>query len=220
MATRERAADRGARLARQDLTAVGGDIRTARLTNGLTLREVGRAVGVSYSTAGRVERAAHPNVSAARLARIGAVVGLDIRIRAYPGPDPIREAGQAALLGRFRTRLHVRLSIMTEVPLPIEGDQRAWDAVIARLEGRDSRLPVEVETRIYDAQAQFRRINLKCRDGGFEHVLVVIADTHRNREAVRALGDTVSELFPVPARAALAALGAGRHPGGSALVFL
>lgn len=49
----------------------------------------------------RVERGLVPNVSVRLLARIGSVVGLDVRIRAYPGPDPIRDAAQTRLLGRL-----------------------------------------------------------------------------------------------------------------------
>ncbi|MEO6207784.1 MAG: helix-turn-helix transcriptional regulator [Candidatus Limnocylindrales bacterium] len=84
MTTRERAADRGSRLARTDLQAIGRDLRTARLMAGLTLQTVGRAVGMSYSQVGRVERGVLPSASVGQLARIGAVVGLDVRVRTFP----------------------------------------------------------------------------------------------------------------------------------------
>jgi hypothetical protein len=48
----------------------------------------------------------------------------------------------------------------------------------------------------------------------------MVADTRRNREAIRAAGSAIHDVFPVPARRALAALAAGEHPGGSALVML
>ncbi len=85
VSTKERAADRGTRIARHDLVTVGADIRTARLSAGLSLRTVGRAVAMSYTQVGRIERAVHPNVTATQLARIGAVVGLDVRLRTFPG---------------------------------------------------------------------------------------------------------------------------------------
>jgi transcriptional regulator with XRE-family HTH domain len=218
---KERAADRGARIARHDLVTVGADIRTARLSSGLSLRTVGRAVGMSYTQVGRIERAAHPNVSATQLARIGAVVGLDVRVRTFPGPAPLRDSGQLALLDRLRTRLHPDLRLRTEVPLLIEGDQRAWDGMIRGfVPPPASSLPVEAETRIHDFQAQTRRIMLKCRDAGIDHVLLVVAGTRTNRRAIRAAQTAVDELFPVPERIALAALAEGAHPGGSALLFL
>jgi transcriptional regulator with XRE-family HTH domain len=218
--TRERAADRGARSARHDLVTVGAEIRTARLMAGKTLRSVGRSVGMSYSQVGRIERAALPSATLDQIARIGAVVGLDIRVRVYPGLAPVRDAGQVALVGRLRARLPAGLSLATEVPLPISGDQRAWDAVIDGLAGTDARLHVEAETRLYDVQAQARRIALKARDGGAGAVLLLVADTPRNRVAVRSADASLADSFPVPARVALTALSAGRHPGGSAVVFL
>jgi transcriptional regulator with XRE-family HTH domain len=221
VATKERAADRGARIARHDLVTVGADIRAARLASGLSLRTVGRAVAMSYTQVGRIERASHPNVSATQLARIGAVVGLDVRVRTFPGPAPLRDSGQLALLDRLRAQLHPDLQLRTEVPLLIEGDQRAWDGMIRGLSAPPATfMPAEAETRIHDFQAQTRRIMLKCRDAGFDHVLLVVAGTRTNRRAIRAAQAAVDELFPVPERVALAALSAGAHPGGSALVFL
>jgi transcriptional regulator with XRE-family HTH domain len=220
MPYRERAADGGSRLARQDLVAVGADLRSARRMTGKSQRDVGRAVGVSYSQVGRIERAALPTASVHQLARIGAVVGLDVRVRAYPGPEPLRDAAQIALLERLRERLAPSLVIRTEVPLPIDGDLRAWDAVIAGFDPIAHVLHVEGETRLYDAQAQFRRIALKARDSGVDTVLLVVADTPRNRAAVRAAGAMVGEAYPIAPRVALTALAAGRHPGGSSLVFV
>jgi hypothetical protein len=65
-----------------------------------------------------------------------------------------------------------------------------------------------------------RRLHLKLRDAGLEHLLLVIADTRANRAAIGAAGALVAASFPVPPRRALQALTAGEHPGGSALVFL
>lgn len=190
------------------------------MSAGLSLRTVGRAVAMSYSQVGRVERAVHSNVTATQLARIGAVVGLDVRVRTFPGPAPLRDSAHLALLDRLRARLHSDLQLRTEVPLLIEGDQRAWDGMIRGLPPPSSLLPAEAETRIYDFQSQTRRIMLKCRDSRIDSVLLVVAGTRTNRRAVRAAGAVVGEMFPVPERVAMAALAAGEHPGGSALVFL
>jgi transcriptional regulator with XRE-family HTH domain len=217
---RERSADRGSRLARHDLASIGADLRTARITSGKSLREVGTAVGMSYSNVGRIERAALASVTVNQLARIGAVVGLDVRVRAYPGPSPLRDAGQIAMFDRLRGRLAPILVVRNEVPLQIEGDLRAWDAVIFGFEPDADPLHAEGETRLYDAQAQLRRIALKARDAGVDAVLLVIGDTPRNRAAVRAAGQMITDAYPIPPRSALAALAAGRHPGGSAMIFV
>jgi transcriptional regulator with XRE-family HTH domain len=220
MPDRERAADRGSRLARHDLATVGADLRTARISAGKTLRDVGRAVGLSYSQVGRIERAVLPSVSVTQLARIAAVVGLDVRVRTYPGPSPLRDAAQIGLFDRLRVRLAPTLVMRTEVPLRIEGDLRAWDAVISGFEPVADPLHAEGETRLHDAQAQQRRIALKARDPGVDTVLLVVADTPRNRTAVRLAGSMISDEYPISPRFALASLAAGRHPGGSALVFV
>lgn len=223
MPTRERPRDRGRRLARSDLVRLGTDVRQARLALGRSIRAVAGTAGLSPSQAGRLERAELPGASLDQLARLGAAVGLDVRLRAYPGPDPVRDAGQISLLERLKTKLPEDVRFPTEVPLARDLDQRAWDAVIKGLVGDDgglSDLPVEAETRITDVQGQFRRITLKLRDAGFPFVLVLVSDTTRNRRAIGYADALLAEQFPVSPRDALAALRAGRHPGGSSIIFL
>jgi transcriptional regulator with XRE-family HTH domain len=202
-----------------DRVRIGNELRVARQVIGKRLVEIGKASGMSASQVGRIERAALPTVSVDQLARLGAAVGLDVRVRAYPGPDPLLDAGQLVVLGRLRGRLSSDLGFRTEVLLPIVGDQRAWDAMIDRLRGVSSELPVEVDTRLIDGQSQVRRVMLKLRDSGLEYVLYVLADTRANREAL-ALAPAIRSDFPVSPRRAMAALNAGEHPGGSALVLL
>lgn len=221
MPPRERSIDRGTRIARHDLAAVGADIRTARLSSGLSLRSVGRACAMSYSQVGRIERAVLRSVSVIQLGRVGAVVGLDVRIRAYPGPAPIRDVAQVSALGRFRKLLHPGLKLRLEVPIPIERDQRTWDGVVSGLvDGPGGAIPVECETRLHDLQGQLRRIQLKCRDGRAGEVLLVVVGTRPNRTVVREAWPLLGDLFPITGRRALAALRAGRHPGGSAIIFV
>jgi transcriptional regulator with XRE-family HTH domain len=213
--------DRARRVVDRDLIKLGEELRSARIGAGLSLRFVGGRAGLSATQVMRIERSLVPNVSYRQVARIGVVVGLDVRLRAYPGPDPIRDAPQAKVLGRLALRLDVRLKFRHEVPLPIAGDLRAWDGWISGfLDPMDAGLPVDAETRLYDVQALLRRLALKARDAGVEHVLLVVADTKSNRQAVAAAADLLRATFPVSGRRALAALAAGRHPGGSALIFL
>jgi hypothetical protein len=105
--------------------------------------------------------------------------------------------------------------LLTEVPLPIPGDRRAWDAVIR---GTGWHLPAEAETRPRDMQALDRRIALKLRDAGFEDVLLVLLDSAANRRLVRS--GALPSRFVVQGRSALARLAEGRDPGGSALILL
>jgi transcriptional regulator with XRE-family HTH domain len=222
MSTRERPADRGARIAKADLERIGSELRNARVAAGLSLAAVAAAVRMSGSHVARIERGLVPTASVLQLATIGAVVGLDVRIRAYVGGDPLRDAGQARLLQRLLAILGPQLRMRLEVPLPNPGDQRAWDGWISGFVevGHGRALAVEGESRFTDAQAQIRRLILKMRDAAVDQVLLVIADTPSNRAAVRSAGPILGGTFPVSARSAKAALRAGRHPGGSALILL
>jgi transcriptional regulator with XRE-family HTH domain len=181
----------------------------------LSRDEVGRACGVSRTVIDRIESGSR-RCTILELAAFGAAVGLDVRLRAYPAGDPIRDAGQIRLLERLRARLHPSLRWTTEVPLPIGGDLRAWDAMIR---GPDWRLAVEAETVLDDLQATERRMGLKARDGAVDHVLLLVADTRRNRHALAAAPAAFAG-FSREARATLRCLGAGRDPGGSAIVML
>jgi len=222
VSTNERAASRGSRMARDDLGRLGNEFRMARVGAGLSLAFVGAAVGLSRSHVARIERAQVPGVGVEHLVRIGAVLGLDVRIRAYPGGDPLRDAGQVRLGGRLRGRIHPAIRVRSERLLPDVADARAWDHWLDGWPtGTNPRgLAVELETRIGDYQALMRRLNRKMRDGGVDDILLVVADTPSNRRAVAAAGPQVAADFPVSARRALASLAAGERPTGSALVFV
>jgi hypothetical protein len=85
---------------------------------------------------------------------------------------------------------------------------------------RSFRIGVEAETRPRDAQALQRRLALKRRDGGVDHVLLALAATRGNRAFLREAGRAFAPDFPVTGRDAIAALAAGRDPGGSTIVLL
>lgn len=222
MSTKERLVDRGRQTAQRDVDAAGRDIRSARIAMGMRMVELGRRTGLSASQVSRIERGRHPSVSVVQLSALGAVVGLDVRLRTYPGPDPTMGSAQNAVLARLVPMLDGRLRVLTEVGLPLAGDQRAWDATIlgAVRDGVSVPLPVDIETRFHDPQAQVRRTLLKLRDSGLDAVLLVLADTRSNRDALRGAAALVRDTFPVSARRALGALRRGDHPGGSAIVLV
>jgi transcriptional regulator with XRE-family HTH domain len=217
VATRERPADRGARLGRAALDRIGRELRIARTDRGLSCAAVGAAIGVSAAEVRRIERALSPRVAAATLARLAAAVGLDLVLRVYPGPAPIRDAAHARLLADFRAILHPSIRWATEVPLPHPGDQRSWDGMLL---GAGWRFGVEAETAPADAQALVRRLRLKERDGIVDGVLLVVRDTRRVRDFLAAGRDVLVPAFPVSTRAALASLRTGSPPVGSAVIVV
>jgi transcriptional regulator with XRE-family HTH domain len=121
VATRERRLDRANLRIRRALAAMGDELREARLQAGLTQGEAGALIGLSHTHVGRIERGVVDGVPYAVLVRLGAVLGRDVPLRAYPNGDPVRDAAQLALLARFRALLPPTLKHRTEVPLGIPG---------------------------------------------------------------------------------------------------
>jgi transcriptional regulator with XRE-family HTH domain len=196
---------------------VGAEVRSARLDRGLTLRQVGAAVGVSGSTQSRLERGVLERVDLMLLARTCSVVGLDLSVKTYPGGSPIRDAAQLGLVGDFRHLIHASVDWAAEVPLPGFGDQRAWDGLVS---GSGWRYGVEAETAPNDGQATLRRLALKQRDGHVDGVLLIVRDTRQTRAFLREIAAVAGSTFPVPGARALELLRVGADPGGSAIIVL
>jgi transcriptional regulator with XRE-family HTH domain len=191
-------------------------VREARLQHDLSQSTASAAAGVSPSTWSRLERG-FAGVTIVDMARALSVVGLDFHVRAYPGGRSIRDVAQTRLLERLRVRLGPGLVWATEVPLPGPGERRAWDALIrADL----VRIGVEAETRVRDGQDLERRLALKRRDGGVDHVLLLLADTRHHRHFLSAEGGSLRRAFDLEGREAMRRLAVGRDPGGSAIVLL
>jgi transcriptional regulator with XRE-family HTH domain len=217
MGSRERAVEVGAARARDTLARVTAEAREARLSAGLGQDDVAQALGISRSQYSRIERGASRDLTIDRATRLFAILGLDLSVRTYPTGDPIRDAAQVALLGRLRERCHPPIRWRTEVPFPIAGDLRAWDATAICPAFRAG---VEAETRIRDAQALDRRMALKERDGEMDRLILVVLDSRSNRLALRSAEEVLRARFPVPGVRALALLGAAVDPGGNALIVL
>lgn len=217
MAGHERRSERADRLARKVLTELGGELRQARLDHDLSQATAAIAVGISQSSWGRIERGETPGVSLVDLARALAVVGLSLHVRAYPEGSALRDLAHLELLERLRCCLGPGCTWRTEVPLPNPGDRRAWDALVAFA---GIRIGVEAETRARDAQELQRRLSTKRRDGGVDHVILLLSDTRHNRSFLRAAGSGFKTDFPVDGRTALRHLGTTIDPGGSAIILL
>lgn len=218
MPASERPIDRGTRLGKATLARIGQELRDARLDRSLSVDTTATALRISNAEVSRIERARSPRVPLVTLAHMAALVGLDLSVRLYPGASPLRDAAQVALLSDFRAMLHRSLRWATEVPLPIAGDQRAWDATAC---GPDWCFGIEAETLPRDAQALVRRLQLMLRDGGgLDGVVLVVRDTRRTREFLRAAADELAGAFPIPSRRASELLAAGLAPEGSAVILV
>jgi transcriptional regulator with XRE-family HTH domain len=219
MPARETARQRGKRLGRVQRRRVGDELRLARVGVGLSLREVGRRIGLSHSAVARRERGEVETLSIDQVAVMATVLGLDLRVSLYPTGAPVRDAAHVALLDRFRSRLASSLRFRTEVPMPIPGDLRCADGVVDRLRGTKTVVMVEAETRVDDVQALVRRVRIKQRDLGAARVILLLSDTRHHRALLKTEGGLMVE-FPVTPRACLRALAGGHDQGGDAILLL
>jgi len=216
MPTSERLIDRGRRRGRYLRIELGRELRECRLLASISQAKLARAVGVHQTTIGRIERGELVSVSLQRLAECFALLGHELWARSYVFGPSIRDAGQVRLLTRGRERCGGPWQWRYEVRVGGSDDPRAWDAVISA--GGTSVL-FEAETRLRDVQALLRRLDGKLQDAGGRHLVLLVADTRSNREAVRAAQEILRSAFPISAAAALAALRDGRDPGGNALIL-
>ncbi len=219
MASREGTDDRAARLARERVQQAIREIRGARLGAGMTQIAVARKVDASRPRISRIERGVEPHVPADLLVRMAAVVGLDLAVKAYPGPDPALDAPQRELIRRFGLRIGPAWRCRTEVVLPLVGDKRAWDAEWSH---QVTILVVhsDAEARLGDVQALLRRTARKRRDGGVARLTLLVADTRHNRAVLRAAAAEFAAAFPADPRHALACLRKGIDPGADALILV
>jgi transcriptional regulator with XRE-family HTH domain len=198
------------------------EAEVARIEHGTSFADLGRALGLGGGQVARICRGRSPRVSLMRLSQLFAVLGLELSARAFPSGPRVRDTPQLRLLGRLRAQLGPGVTMRFEVPvaeIATAGsiDHRAWDAAI---DGSGWTARVDAETHVGDLQAVLRRVNLKARDSTADCVVLLLAETRHHRGLLRLIDREVGAQFPVPARRALAALRAGRSPGGNALLLL
>jgi transcriptional regulator with XRE-family HTH domain len=199
------------------MARVSGDFRRARVAANLSLRDVAAAVGTSHSRVFRFERGMLADPAVGFVGACCAVVGLELGLRTFVVGDALRDRAHRALLERLRVVLHATLRWLLEVPVASPGDLRAWDAEIR---GPGWRVRVEAETRLTDGQELLRKLRLKVRDGGGGGLILLVADTRANRDALASLRPDLRELLPLDSRPMLAALRAGLEPPGRGIVIL
>lgn len=194
---------------------IGRALRIARRAEGIRQVAVAARAGISQPHYSRIERG-QADAGIPILGLLADSVGLELRVQLHPTRSPLVDAGHVRLTQRLMRLLPSTYVWQSEVPLPVPGDRRAIDAIIAR-----PRLNIgfECETRLGDTQATCRRAALKQRDGHLAAIILVLSDTRHNRAAVRAEGATLRATFPLDSREILAALRAGRSPAGNGILF-
>ena len=132
----------------------------------------------------------------------------------------MRDAAQVKLLEPVPGSSACSLRWSIEVPLPMAGDQRAWDARGRRGDRHGWRFGVEAETAPRDVQALARRLALKARDGAVDGVILVLPSHANDTDIPAARPVPPARRLPGTGAEALRALAAGIAPTGNAIVVL
>lgn len=192
------------------------ELRAERQTANISQRTIARQLDRQQSELNRLERLEFPNVPLVRLAEVAAVLGLELSVRVNRVGDPVRDGASEALIGRFLRQVASAYRVTREVLLPV-GGQRSWD-ILLRI--GPTLIGVEAVTRVRDLQALVRHIRLRERDGGTDHVLLVLSDSLHNRALAGQLLEALGPRFATPRKVLLDALRAGRPVPGSGVLLL
>jgi transcriptional regulator with XRE-family HTH domain len=217
MPTRTRATDDARRLWARTSRELGDELRTGRHIIGVTQRRLGAAIGVSQGEISRRELGRSRRFVGEPLAIHAAAVGLKLSVKLWPIGGGVRDAAQARHVAAFVGRVGRLWNVTLEAPIPLAGDLRAVDVLLAR---GDRRIAVEVITRLADLQAQVRATQIKARDIGAARLILVVAGTHANRRALAAGRQTLVPAFDMDTRRLILELAAGRDPGRDGIIVL
>ena len=125
MTSSVRRAEAARQRGRAATASILSDLRAARLDRNVSARAVADALGITTGQYSRLERGLTRGLTIEQAVIALDAVGLDLPVRTFPGRTPVRDGAHAALIERLRARCHPSIRVLTEVPLPVERDQRA-----------------------------------------------------------------------------------------------
>lgn len=199
---------------------IGEELQLARAEAGLTHRDLARRAGVATSTVLRLQ-GGDPDVQVNTLMAVGAAAGIDIALKAYPGRGvALRDSGQLHVARMLSGLALDRWRPAIEVPAGPNG--RSADLVFF---GPDEVIHLEIERFAVDLQAQYRaalakREHLASAEARPVRLVLCIADTPRNREAMRPHRELIARQLPAGSRAVLSALRSGRPLGSDGVLWV
>lgn len=199
----------------------GRDLRTARVTAGLTQAQLGKRAEVSQEAVSAAERGArHPSWDVA--CRLAAGCGTELSIRLYTADGvSLRDSGQLRLAEAISTAAHPAWHIRLEHPVG-DGSRRAHDIV---MELADEIYAVEIERGFGDVQGQFRAAQLKRdvlaqRSDRPVRLVLAVPDTASARRVVRDHAALFARAMPIPSRTLWRAIRSGTCTGGDGILFV
>lgn len=199
---------------------VGGEVKTARITQAWTRQQVADRAGVSWSTEVRAEQG-DPKLGLETMCAVADAVGLDIVIRVYSGRQPsLRDTGQLGhaeyLAGEADSLWHPELEILVG---------QHGESIDVGYFGPEEIIASEIERMATDFQAQYRRADEKRQRLAAQHrrpvrLVLVIEDTVRNRQALEPHLAVIRSALPAGSREVLRAIRTGKPLGRDGLLWL
>lgn len=200
----------------------GSEVRIARVSAGLSQRELARRAGLTQAFVSQIERGrVIPAVES--MVRLATVLGLVLSLRLFPGEGlKLRDSGQLTVALAIRKEVHASCRVRLEEPIAYGNDRRAADMV---LETPIELVMLEIERGIVDFQAQYRAAQLKRaalseRLGRPVRLVIAVLDTRRNRELLRPHQEMIKTALPLSSRQIWAAVRSGEPIGGDGLLWV
>lgn len=208
---------RGLDRSRQQAARLGRALRLQRTAEGLNRTDAARRAGIARSTWERIE-SGEPSVTLGNMVAATDAVGLDLVIQTYPGrPTSLRDSGQLTIAQELASIAHDTWRATLEQRAGEHGE--AIDLVLRR---RDEVLAIEIERWAVDWQAQYRRASLKrdwlaARTDRPVRLVLVLADTRRNRAALSPFAGLIGQTLPAGSAAVTRAIRDGSTLGSDGL---
>lgn len=206
--------------AREQSAKVGGEVKLARVTSGMTRQHVANRAGVSWATEVRVELG-DPHLGLETMCAVADAVGLDLVLRVYPGNQPgLRDTGQLMLAEQLVVQAHAAWQPQIELPIGTHGE-----SIDVALFGAEEIIDAEIERMAADYQNQFRRADRKRAMLAAQHrrpvqLVLVVEDTRRNRAALAPHLALIKTALPAGSREVLGSLRSGQPLGRDGLLWL
>jgi transcriptional regulator with XRE-family HTH domain len=200
----------------------GSEVRIARVSAGLTQRDLAARAGLTQAFVSQIERGlALPGIDS--MVRVARVLGMILSLRLFPGDGlKLRDSGQLDVADTIRSQAHASVRVRLEEPIAYGNDRRAADMV---LETPIELVMLEIERGLADFQAQYRAAQLKRatlseRLGRTVRLVIAVPDTRRNRELLRQHEALIRTALPVSSRQIWAAIRTGQPIGGDGLLWV
>jgi transcriptional regulator with XRE-family HTH domain len=199
----------------------GRELLTARVTAGMTQRQVARRADVTQSTVSAAE-AGDPKVSFDIRCRLAAACGHEVSLRLFPiATVPLRDSGQLTLA----TAIAAESSPVWLARLEVPTGPGAHQAADLLLEGPDEVLDIEIERGFADVQAQLRaaglkRASLSERESRPVRLVIAVPDTRTARERLAPHAELIERAFPAPSRHIWRAIRHGTPCGGDGILYV